>query len=1018
MLYKHNGKTLSKELFKNPTSEYRGAPFWSWNCELNKELLCRQIEYLKEMGFGGFHMHSRPGMATKYLSDDFFDLISACVHKAKDEGMLAYLYDEDRYSSGTAGGFVSMDNKLRQRYLLFTPNKKENTVSVDEAYLNAEPAYLASYKIELDEDGYIKSYERTDEGENLWYAYFMTDPKGGWFNNQSYSDLLSKKTTERFIELTHEKFKEKVGDEFGKTIPSIFTDEPYFKKFTNFEFAESKTDNLIPWAYKLEEDFKEKCGFDILDFLPEMFWELGKDKVSRARYLFYDYINERFTAAYSDVCGKWCEDNGIYFTGHFMGEGTLDLQTRWMGDAMRCLRSYGIPGMDLLENNIELATAKQVQSVVHQYNREAMLSELYGVTNWAFDFRGHKFQGDWQAALGVTVRVHHLSWVSMKGSAKRDYPASINYQSPWYKKYSYIEDHYARLNTVLTRGKPEVNIAVIHPVESYWINNGPNRSTTDKREELETNFANVISWLLYGQLDFDFISEALLPAQVGEIKGDLSVGAMKYSVVIVPALETIRKTTVDILNKFIDNGGKVIFMGSAPKFVDAVKSDDAKSLFEKAECINFSKAELFDVLSPYRRLEILKPDGNRCDNLIYNLRKDTDCEWLFIANGKYVENPDRILPKTVIIRIFGEYTPVLYDTLSGEIKGIAYEIKNNVTEIGYTLYEYDSLLLQLLPKTKEKNEIKPESKEVIKKSERMERLSYKREEPNVYMLDMAKYRIDSSELMDMEEIIRIDSKVREKLGFIAADGMDVQPWMIEKEIPFHFVTLEFEILSSADVKDTYLAFEEADEITLNGNKVNIDFCGYYVDESIHKIKLGDIVKGKNILKVKVPITNRISLENMFLLGEFDVSLNGMTKVIEEKSDEITFDSITKQGLPFYGGNLIYETEIECPECDLGIEVSLYRGALVSVQLDDKKEENIVFSPYSAVFKDVKAGRHKLKFTLYGNRHNTFGPLHNCTKADWGWTMMWYTKGADWSYEYNVLPTGILKSPVITFYKKD
>ncbi len=102
-----------------------------------------------------------------------------------------------------------------------------------------------------------------------------------------------------------------------------------------------------------------------------------------------------------------------------------------------------------------------------------MLSELYGVTNWDFDWRGHKLQGDWQAALGVTVRVHHLAWVSMNGEAKRDYPASMNYQSPWYDRYSYVEDYFSRLNTALTRGKPLVSVGVVHPVESYWLHWGP-----------------------------------------------------------------------------------------------------------------------------------------------------------------------------------------------------------------------------------------------------------------------------------------------------------------------------------------------------------------------------------------------------------------------------------------------------------------------------------------------------------------------------------------------------------------
>ena len=104
MLYKKNSqKTLSDDLFKNPTSEYRGTPFWSWNCEMTEDMLTRQIEYLKEMGFGGFHMHSRFGMATPYLSDEFMKLVRACTDKAKDENMLAWLYDEDKWPSGFAG---------------------------------------------------------------------------------------------------------------------------------------------------------------------------------------------------------------------------------------------------------------------------------------------------------------------------------------------------------------------------------------------------------------------------------------------------------------------------------------------------------------------------------------------------------------------------------------------------------------------------------------------------------------------------------------------------------------------------------------------------------------------------------------------------------------------------------------------------------------------------------------------------------------------------------------------------
>ena len=110
MLYKKNGTSkLDLDLFRHPTAEYRGAPFWAWNCKLEQKELEWQIEVLKKMGFGGAHMHVRTGLDVPYLGDRFMELIKACVRKAKNEGMLAWLYDEDRWPSGAAGGLVTKD---------------------------------------------------------------------------------------------------------------------------------------------------------------------------------------------------------------------------------------------------------------------------------------------------------------------------------------------------------------------------------------------------------------------------------------------------------------------------------------------------------------------------------------------------------------------------------------------------------------------------------------------------------------------------------------------------------------------------------------------------------------------------------------------------------------------------------------------------------------------------------------------------------------------------------------------
>lgn len=165
----------------------------------------------------------------------------------------------------------------------------------------------------------------------------------------------------------------------------------------------------------------------------------------------------------------------------------------------------------------------------------------------------------------------------MKDPAKRDYPASINYQSPWYKEYSYVEDHFARLNTALTRGTPVFKVGVIHPIETYWLHFGPKENTAAIRERLETEFLNVNRWLLEGTIDFDYICESTLQNQCGEITDTLQVWKMKYSAVLVAGCETLRKSTLDILNKYQKAGGKVIFAGEAPKYINAKKLTEGKN---------------------------------------------------------------------------------------------------------------------------------------------------------------------------------------------------------------------------------------------------------------------------------------------------------------------------------------------------------------------------------------------------------------------------------------------------------
>lgn len=91
LTYPKSSEAFSKELFKNPTSEYRGCPLWAWNTKLKKEQLMRQIDNFADMGMGGFHMHVRTGLDTEYLGSEFMDIVLSCVEYAESKNMMACL---------------------------------------------------------------------------------------------------------------------------------------------------------------------------------------------------------------------------------------------------------------------------------------------------------------------------------------------------------------------------------------------------------------------------------------------------------------------------------------------------------------------------------------------------------------------------------------------------------------------------------------------------------------------------------------------------------------------------------------------------------------------------------------------------------------------------------------------------------------------------------------------------------------------------------------------------------------
>ena len=1011
-------KTISD--FKNPPVEFRGAPFWAWTSKLDPQRLREQIRIMKKMGMGGFFMHSRVGLQTPYLGEEWFECISACVDEAKKNGLAAWLYDEDRWPSGPAGGIVTADDRFKMKEL---PMERAESV----ADFSEKGHTLACFAAVFQGDRVV-SYRRigqndtVSEGESLIRCYFDFSARSSEFNGETYLDTLNEDAVGKFIEVTHEAYYREFGQDFGKVIPGIFTDEPCYS-------LPFRGDINLPWTEGLEAKFQDKYGYDLCDGMPELFFDCGNE-VSRFRHDYYDLLTGLFVKAFSRQIGEWCGKHRIALTGHILWEDDLDGHTAYIGNAMRFYEYMQIPGIDLLtERWMTYVTVKQCTSIARQLGKKRRLCELYGCTGWDFPLFAHKSIGDWLYALGINFRCHHLYWHSMDGQAKRDYPASISEHSPWYPVYNRIEDHFARLGSVIAGGDEIRDILVIHPIESAWcVKYRISKTMVPAVAQLNQEFVSLANTLLGENLDFDYADEEMLSRYSAVNGTTLTVGCAEYKTVVIPALKTIRTSTLKLLDDFASAGGKVVYLGDPPEFADAVNVDEAKRIYTKF--IQAVPTRLAEILSPLcRRVSLTDEQGKEIEPLLFHFARSGNDLSLFICNTgigmsdlpkKQPMVRDRRLtfPK-VKVSVSAEKGKTIYefDTLDGKIYQVPFEYVRGK----YVFFTgFDELASRLFVLSEDEiSEALPSVRQVMP-TRRMPlsgiRCQIRRDEPNVLILDHADLRISDDWVRRNEFILFADDFLRQELGAQPRDGLMMQPYL-QKETTTKVVAFGLKyVFECADVPETdcMLAVEHPEfySITLNGKQLPLTDCGSWIDPVLRRISVPAdyLEKGKNVLLLSGKYHEKMpGLESIFLLGEFGVSGEKICRLPET----LAWGDWCEQGFPAYGGNLTYR--IPLPSVPGGrsfLSIPDWRGTAIRVRINGSEEQVLICPPYRVELTShlKHDGGNMAEICVYGHRRNVFGPFYSNEKWP-AWTGPAQFKIYE-TEKRQIVPCGILSEPCI------
>jgi len=376
-----------------------------------------------------------------------------------------------------------------------------------------------------------------------------------------------------------------------------------------------------------------------------------------------------------------------------------------------------------------------------------MLSELYGCTGWDFTFEGYKAVGDWQAALGVNLRCPHLSWYTMEGEGKRDFPPSISYQSPWWKQYSLVEDYFSRINAVMSRGSAVRNLLVVHPNESIWqlIKIGwTGNEHADEREgrfEIEKQFTDLCNCLLTYHIDFDYGDEDII-SRLGDVDENengpkLRVGKAAYDIMLIPALLTIRSSTLELAEKFIEKGGCVILAGDAPEYVDAIPNKRAREFSSKCIRVPFDLEKILNAVEPARVISIQNSNGQEEAGILYLChREDSNC-YIFLCNlDNKVKDNIKVNVNSLDFKNYVEE----WNPLNGKQCLADFVSEENSIKIKTGFESYGSRLF-VLPDNPQKGLTHRRQYNVSHSEPLTGNWEYSLSEPNVIVLDKACYKI-------------------------------------------------------------------------------------------------------------------------------------------------------------------------------------------------------------------------------------------------------------------------------------
>ncbi len=966
-------EALRKE-FSAPAKEYGTAPLYVWNTTITRELIDRTMADLKDKGFGGVFVHPRPGLVTEYISDEWYDLFRYTLDKGKELDMNVWIYDENSYPSGFAGGHVP--DRMPESY-----NQGQGLKLYKfETLPDTASRFFICMKEENGKFTDITADLSTEAGKKGNYYLFSKayHKKSPWYGGFSYVDLLYPGVTEKFIDVTMPGYERVAGDEFGKSMPGWFTDEPNINP-----------PDGIRWTPDLFDVFQKDWGDDLKSNVPLLFEEPGNWKQVRHNYT--KTLLQMFIDRFSKICFEYCEAKNLKFTGHYWEHGWPDVADG--GDNMAMYAWHQMPAIDMLFNRFDevspnaqfgnIRSVKELSSAANQMGYKRTLSETYGGGAWEETFRDFKRLGDWEYALGVNFMNQHLSHLTISGARKYDYPPVFSDHSPWWPYYKPLNMHYARLSMALSAGEQINDILILEPTTSIWLYYAYKNSNSEFRK-IGQAFQTFVTTLEKAQTEYDLGSENIIKDRGTVNKDKFTVGKRSYSKVVIPPMtENLDAPTFKLLKQFAENGGKLIAF-SKPNTLEGKPDAEVEKFFTENKNVTYFSELTPDII----RLQFTSRDivfsNLQGGNLYHHRRIMKDGQVLFFVNSSLDE------PVNTDISVAGK-DAVELNTLTGNMFDYPKTGGDKNINVTIDLPPAGSLLLYVFDKKQSGFEtvVQPSQYTIVNAASA---LTVQPVGDNVLTIDFCDLQLGKETFRD-QHVYDAADKAFKYHGF-----KDGDPWNTSVQYRDNIVrrdtfstggfkaTYKFVVAGDFDMSGMQAVVERSNlyKVFLNGKEIQPVPGKWWLDRETGVFAIGkEVKKGVNELTINLsPMKIHAEIEPVYILGNFTVQSAAKGFTLNAPTATFALGSWKTQGWPFYPGAVAYTKTFDVTDPGKHYRVSLdnWMGTVAEVSVNGQSAGIIGFEPYNVdVSGLVKQGANQVEVKVIGSNKNLLGPFHNNPK---------------------------------------